>query len=164
VVTFARNTHIRFIYGDLHIRITGLDDAIVYLDNLIRRSTNLSQPFQAFQKHWFASIQEVFASGGDPVPWPELSQAYANSAHGGDTTPTMRLSDRLYESLTSQTSDTIWQVGPRHIQFGSRVPYFEFHQEGRGNNPQRPTLTLTQEAAQKLVHLVEEFVMTGRAE
>ena len=164
MVTFGKDTRIRFIFGDLHISIDGVEEAIITLDNLVRRSANLTQPFQAFQKYWFRSIEEVFEAGGDPVPWPELSPAYARAMHAGDTTPTMRLSDRLYESLTSQTSDTVWNVGPRHVEFGSRVPYFEFHQEGRGNNPVRQTLVLTDEAAQQLVRLIEQWVMTGRAD
>lgn len=163
MVTFGQDTRVRFVYGELHLNITGLDEAILYLDNLVRRSTNLAPAFQAFQPFWFEDIEQVFEAGGDPIPWPELTEAYARNVHGGDTTPTMRLSDRLWESLTSQTSDTIWQVGPRHIEFGSRVPYFEFHQEGRGNNPVRQTLTLTDEGVRTLVRIVEQYVQTGEA-
>jgi len=165
LVTFGRDTRVKFVFGELQIHIEGVQEMVTTLDNLIRRSTDLSNPFQRFQKYWFDSIDQVFADGGDPVEWPALSPAYEgwkNAAYPG--APIMRLSDRLYESLTNQTSETIWQVGPKHIEFGSRVPYFEYHQYGTSKMPARPVLVLTDEAARQLQLMVESYVMSGRAE
>lgn len=162
---FGQNTRVKFVFGELDIQISGVQEMVLELDSLIRKSSNLSNPFQLFQKHWFESIDQVFQDGGDPVEWPALSPAYEgwkNVAYPGQ--PIMRASDRLYESLTNQTSETIWQVGPKHIEFGSRVPYFEYHQTGTSKMPARPMLVLTEAAAAKLVQLVNNYIATGRAE
>lgn len=165
MVTFAQNTRVKFMFGELNIQISGVQEAVIELDNLVRRSSNLSAPFQRFQKYWFDAIDQSFADGGDPVEWPALSPAYESwKARAFPGQPIMRASDRLYDSLTSQTSDTIWRVGPRSIEFGSRVPYFEFHQEGTSRMPARPVLTFPDSAAKKLVEMVETYVLTGRAE
>lgn len=165
MVAFGQDTRVKFVFGDLHINVSGVQDFVLRLDDLIRKSSNLSNPFQRFQKHWFDSIDEVFAAGGDPVEWPALSPAYEgwkNVHYPGQTL--MRASDRLYESLTNQTSDTVWQVGPKHIEFGSRVPYFEYHQQGTSRMPARPTLVLTDAAARQLLDMVVLYIQTGRAE
>lgn len=164
MVTFGRNTVIRFIGGEVIFSVTGLDEMHIEMENYVKRSSNLSRPFQVFQKYWFDSIAEVFDAGGDPVPWPELSPAYAAWKEANwPGRPIMRRSDELYDSLTNQTSNTIWHVGPRSIEFGTRVPHFIYHQEGRGANPQRPTLVLTDDASDQLQRLVEGYVLTGNA-
>lgn len=162
---FGQSTRIRFMYGELEIRVEGVQEAIIAIDTMIRRSSNLSNPFQRFQKYWFQDIDESFAAGGEPIEWPALSPAYEgwkSKAYPGQ--PIMRRSDRLYESLTSQTGDTIWQVGPRHIEFGSRVPYFEFHQTGTSRMPARPVLQISSQAVERLRQMIERYVATGRAE
>lgn len=165
MTTFGKNTKIKFIFGELEINIEGVQEVVLEMDNLVRRSSNLTEPFQRFQKHWFDSIDQVFADGGDPVEWPALSPAYeSRKAVAFPGQPIMRASDRLYESLTSQTSDTIWKVGPRHIEFGSRVPYFEYHQQGTPTMDARPVLVLTDDAADQLVEMVQAYVVDGRVE
>ena len=161
-IHFGKRTYIRFQGGDLLIRTEGQDYVTESLNGIVRRSADLRVPLDEFQPIWFRAIEHVFEAGGTPVPWPELSKAYAYHAHGGDTTPTLRVSDRMYDSLTTQTSDTIWQVGPRSLQFGSRVPYFIFHQEpGHGNNKWRPMLDLPSDAAAELNALVISYIAKG---
>lgn len=156
---------IGFMYGELQVDVVGYKDAVAYFDTLIRRSSNLASPFQQFQKYWFDDIDASFAAGGNPIEWPALSPAYdqwKHTAYPGQ--PLMRLSDRLYESLTSQTGDTIWEVGPKHITFGSRVPYFEYHMTGTSKMPARPPLQISEDAVKKLTRMIENYILTGRAE
>lgn len=165
MVAFGQSTRLRFMYGEIELHIEGVQEAVMLLDDMVRRSANLAQPFQRFQKYWFDDIDASFAAGGEPVEWPALSPAYEawkGRAYPGQ--PIMRRSDRLYESLTSQTGDTVWQVGPRHIEFGSRVPYFEFHQTGTSRMPARPVLTLSDRALDKLRSMIESYVQFGRSE
>ena len=154
---FGFHTKVKFVYGDLHIDIAGTDTSPRYFEDLLKKGQDLTVPFEDFQSVWFESIDQVFADGGDPEVWPDLSPAYANWKENHSGQPIMRLSDRLYDSLTSQTGDTIWQVGPRHIEFGTKVPYFDAHQEGRGRMPQRATLVLTDEAADRLMEIVGDY-------
>jgi phage gpG-like protein len=164
MVTFGRDTRIRFVGGEIIFHREGFDEMVANLDGIVRRSQHLGPVFQRFQPHWFEAIAEAFDKGGDPVEWPELSPAYEgwkSRAYPGQ--PIMRRSDELYESLTNQTSDTIWRVGPRSIEFGTRVPYFTYHQEGIGV-PQRQTLTLPAEAASILNSMILSYVSIGKSE
>jgi hypothetical protein len=159
---FGRRTRIKFLGGELLIK-TDVDDYVTEsLDGMVRRSSDLRPPFNAFQPYWFDAVDDVFVAGGIPTPWPDLSQAYAYNMHGGDRTPTLRVTDRMFDSLTSKTSDTIWRVTPRTIQFGSRVPYFIYHQEqGHGNNVWRPMLNLPSDAAAQLNAMVISYIRDG---
>lgn len=159
---YGVNTRIKFVYGDLNFKVSGVQEAADFLHGAIKRSTNFAPVFQAFQPVWFDAIADAFEAGGDPVQWPALSPAYdgwKSGRHPG--MPIMRLSDRLYESVTSQTTDTIWRVGPRSIQFSSRVPYFEYHQLGTSRMPARPVLTLPESAERTLLGMMQAYVLSG---
>lgn len=157
---FGKQTRIKFVFGEIHIKVSGIQEIVLFIDRLIKKSSDLRVPFQQFQSVWFDSIAANFAAGGDPVDWPALSPAYeARKSVTYPGQPMMRATDQLYESLTSQTSDTIWYAGPKSIQFSTRVPYFEFHQQGTSRMPARPVLTLSDDAARELVRLIEEHVM-----
>lgn len=159
---FGRQTRIKFVGGELNVKVNGEENILANLTGIAKRSTDLRIPFEAFRPVWIDAIQDAFDAGGDPVPWPELSPAYAGwKATAAPGKPIMRLSDRLYDSLTSQTSDTIWFAGPRSVQLGTRVPYFIYHQEGTQNMPARPVLTLPGHAAATLVTMVLNYVATG---
>lgn len=161
MVSFGRDTRIKFVFGEVIFHREGFDESVAQLDGMVKRSQNFAPVFQRFQPIWFDAIADAFDAGGDPQPWPELSPAYAgwkSRAYPGQ--PIMRRSDQLYESLTNMTSDTIWKVTPRTIEFSSRVPYFIYHQEGRGV-PERPVLTLPLEAAQALNGMLLNYIAEG---
>jgi len=158
VAKFGKDTRVKFVGGELHIHTTGDDKVYRALGDIIKKTDDLRIPFERFKPVWMDDIADTFAANGTPVPWPDLSPAYAARMHGGDTTPTLRLTDTLYDSLTSQTGDTIWQVGPKTIKFGTRVPYFIFHQEGTATMPQRAPLVLSPYAAQQLVQLIINYI------
>lgn len=161
-IHFGKNTRIKFVGGELFIKTDVIDYITPALDGIVKRSQDLRIPFEAFQPVWFDAIQQVFDAGGDPVPWPELSPAYAGwKSSVAPGKPILRLTDRMYDSVTSQTSDTIWEVGPKHIAFGSRVPYFIYHQEGTANMPARPMMTLPASAAATLNAMVISYIQGG---
>jgi phage gpG-like protein len=157
---FGINTRIKLLGGELIFRVRGLDEQILALEGIRRRALDLRVPFGEFRSVWQASINDVFDAGGYPVPWEQLAPTYENwkSAHYPGQ-PILRATDRLHDSLTDMTSDTVWRVTPRTIQFGSRVPYFQFHQSGTSKMPARPPLVLTEEAGQALQGLVGDYVM-----
>lgn len=160
---FGRQTRVKFVGGDLLVKVAGNENVLANLDGVVKRSQDMRIPFNLFRKVWIEALEGVFAAEGDPQPWPELSPAYAGwkqNAYPGQ--PMLRLTDRLYDSLTSQTSDTIWFVGPKSMQLGTRVPYFIFHQEGTATMPARPILTLPTEAAAALVSMVTNYIGESR--
>lgn len=158
MVTFGKDTRIRFAFGEIIFHREGFDEMVANLNGVVRRSQNMAPVFQRFQPVWFDAIADAFDAGGDPVPWPALSPAYEGwKSHAYPGQPIMRRSDDLYESLTNMTSDTIWRVSPRSIEFSTRIPYFIFHQEGIGV-PERPVLTLPLAAAQRLNGMILDYV------
>jgi phage gpG-like protein len=74
----------------------------------------------------------------------------------------MRATDRLYDSLTGLTGDTVYEVSPRSLVMGTSVEYSMFHQEGGSKLPQRVHVQLLEETFQELagdvfVYVVEPF-------
>jgi phage gpG-like protein len=161
-MTFGRNTRVKLLGGELVFNEAGesFEQWSESLEGLRYRSAHLGPAFAAFQPLWFAAIAELFAEEGASENWPELSPAYKKwkNSHGGGTM--MRLSDRLYDSLTSVTHDTIWRTTHRTIQFGTRVPYFFAHQEGVGV-PMRRTLVMTPTVFSELHTVVINYLKSG---
>lgn len=164
MVEFGRDTVIRFFGGELIVRIDGVDEVRRDLNGIIARGSNLSRPFQVFQKYWFEALDEAFETATGPVPWPDLSPAYAAKKGAQYPVMAMQVTGTLRDSLTNKTSNTIWHVGARSIEFGTRVPHFIYHQEGLGNNPVRQTLFMPDSTLDKLVSLVTNYILTGRPE
>lgn len=58
--------------------------------------------------------------------------------------------DRLYDSLTSQNSDSIAEFGKTEAVFGTKVPYAKKHQAGARNLPKRPPYALSERQKRKM--------------
>lgn len=152
-MTWGRSTTIKFYGGYITYRELGTN-LVQFRQKLVatkRRMLNLSPPFQRFRDRWFEQNRLVFASGGLPTAWPGLSpayQAWKSMRHPGKTL--LRLTDRLYKGLTEGSPDTIWEVTPRTIRFGSRTPWMVFHQTGTATMPRRAALVLLPETFSEL--------------
>jgi phage gpG-like protein len=80
-----------------------------------------------------------------------MSPAYAaRKALAYPGQPIMRRTDRLYDSLTSETSDTIYDVAPQRLVMGTTVEYSEKHQEGGGRLPPRVHVQLLDDTFEEL--------------
>lgn len=157
-VHFGKQTRVKYVYGELLVKTDADDYITTALNGVIARSSDLRIPFQQFQPFWMGQVAQTFEDEGDPA-WAPLSDAYA--AWKNTVAPGRKMLDfsgAMQDSLISQTSDTIWKVTPHTIQFGSRVPYFIYHQEGLGKNPRRPMLDLSAISAAKLNDLVLRHV------
>lgn len=161
MVTFGRYTQVkllggRLLQGDPIQKNLTLRAALVESK---RRAHDLRPVFHDWLPQWLEQNRQVFAAGGLPGPWAPLSPSYAawKATHYPGKT-ILRRTDRLYASLTSRSPDTVWEVTPRTIRFGTRVPYFVYHQTGTRRMPARPPLVLLDGSWRRLVEAVNAFV------
>ena len=82
---------------------------------------------------------------GSAGGWEPLSPEYAKRK-GTTGAGILRLTDRLFKSVTERGGDSIATmrrlIAGYTYRFGTRVPYGEFHQEGAGNLPKREFITM----------------------
>jgi hypothetical protein len=156
---FGRTTQVKFIGGVLYARESGTPFVAMQQDlrAMRTRALDLRIPFQQFQRVWLAQTDRVFAAEGIPR-WPRLSPAYADwkrRHYPGKTI--LRRTDRMYRSLTrAGNPDMIWQVTPRTIRYGTKVPYHRFTERTR------PSLVMLPPTFAELNRLVMNHVMRGR--
>lgn len=116
-------------------------------------------------KHLFAVTQEEYrlrAAGGAGKILPAFTPLSPKTlARGGRRKGILRKSDRMYRSLkpglvaddgsyTPGSEDQIANVTVKGITWGSKVPYFDIHQKGKGHVPARPPMP-TNEAQRKAI-------------
>lgn len=160
-MTFGQWTQIKLLAGELRQRNPVQRNEVVKsrLLDVKRRALDLSQPFQAFIPYWMEQERQVFAAQGLPQTWPALSPAYAAwkaKRYPGKTI--LRRSDRLYQSLTTFGADTIAEGRPRSLRFGTRVPYWQFHETGTRRMPARPVMVLLPATWERLNRMVMEHL------
>ena len=68
---FGKDTRVKFVGGELHIRTTGDDKVYRALGDIIKKTDDLRIPFERFKPVWMDDIADTFAAGGTPVPWPD---------------------------------------------------------------------------------------------
>lgn len=151
---FGKRTLVKFVGGQLIARQGGATTASLIKDfqEVKRLTLDMRSPFEAFVRVWFRSERQVFREHGIPR-WKRLSPTYRRwKAMHYPGKPIMRRTDRLWESLTRRTSDTVIRVGPRSLQLGTRVPYSRFHQE------ERPHVVLLPDAFAELSRMTLEHM------
>jgi len=174
---FGRHTRIRVLGGEIISSIPSdggvewIDDVTgrrttnlrAVLEGIRRRALDLSEPFNAFREVWYSITREQFASEGElgEQEWAPLTEAYARwKAKAYPGMPLLRATDRLMQSLLGGP-EGVWRAGPRSLQYGSTVPYFEAHMTGTETMPARPPLVLPMAAFEELNRGVMGWVMGG---
>lgn len=104
-------------------------------------STVLTKRFQTLSKHHFSRLGSFGAHGA----WPPLSDAYGQwKRKHFPGKPLMRREDKLFDSLTSDSPDSISRgtnaANGFIFRFGSQVEYAEYHQKGKGKLPMRKVI------------------------
>ncbi len=141
---------------DLEVTVRGLQDGLADL-----------QPVWRGPAHdiFLRIMRAHFASGGQRSgeTWVALSPDYAawkERHYPGQ--PIMRLTDRLYGSLTEKTDqDHVFRSGPSFAEYGTRVRYARAHQYGYRprNLPVRKVIPrLTSEDGEALVDAILAYL------
>ena len=104
------------------------------------------------------------ASGG--IRWRALNERYAAATGRAPTERVLRLSDRLYDSLTkSGHVDHIFEADRDSMRWGSSVPYGKYHQSTRPRRviPFRPPVRLSENAKRSVTRAIHRELMAGGA-
>ena len=95
------------------------------------RTQDLTPVFRDFKDVWFDNEKLIFDAEGIPS-WPRLSPNYAiRKELDFPGKSILRRTDRLWSSLTSDTSDTVYEYGPRKLVMGTHVAYSRHQNERR---------------------------------
>jgi len=102
-------------------------------------------------------MKQGFLLGGVPEKWPPLAPATVK-AKGTKGAGILRLSDRLFNSVTDRGGENIARMRRSSFgykyEFGTNVPYAEFHQFGTDNLPSRKVLQMTEAQEIKFEEIV----------
>jgi phage gpG-like protein len=108
-------------------------------------------------------IARRIASGGtlhNLPPFAPLSPRYARyKAKRYPGAPILVRTGRLFRSLTTNTDDTIADIQPDHLTFGTRVPYALYHQLGTRKMPARPPIKLSKPIQTQLLTILRNYLI-----
>jgi phage gpG-like protein len=140
-----------------------------------RSFTRFTENLRDFRQLWPGVIttlrrivKEQFAGQGigPSGPWKPLSKAYGEwKKKSFPGKPIMQRSGALIEALTKNTSDSIVDAKPDYLEFGSSLPYANYHQSRlpRKRLPRRPVFDLTEENKTRLTKAIQaRLVKAGR--
>lgn len=146
-----------------------IEPAISALKGLLERLRDLRPVWRSLTVYLRRAALQQFASEGGRggAQWAPLTPRYAaqkEKVFPGQ--PIMRASDRLFQSLTDQTADSVVEIEAQEMTFGTEVPYARYHQRGEGRNPQRKILVVTEEDRRQLkkivrAHLENQAALAG---
>ena len=136
---------------------------------LARRLSRVSAGVRDFRPAWEQIVSQVerieeeqFSSQGahGSGGWQPLSPAYAawkarNFGGGGILVRT----GRLRSSLTRRNPDSIREVRPLELRFGTRVPYAAFHQRGTRALPERKPIELSEGDRREIVRTLQRYLV-----
>mgnify|MGYP000943539208 CR=1 FL=1 len=110
-----------------------------------------------------AITEEQFDTEGQGE-WEPLSPTYAawKAVHYPGKSM-LRREDRLIDSLTRETGDSVREFEALQMKWGTKVPYAQYHQQGRGV-PQRRVVDLTEDDKLAIMKELQRFVVAKARE
>lgn len=153
----------------IRIVLDGVDEAVKSLKAMAERLKNLRPAWQTVLAYLRRASEAQFATEGarSGSRWQPLSLAYAaRKARRYPGQPILRASDAVFRSLVDRTADSIIEIEPQSLTYGTSRFYARFHQRGMGRNPRRQILAVTEQdrrEIQKLVrlHLDNQSTLSG---
>jgi phage gpG-like protein len=130
---------------------------------LYKRIDDLTPAWQRMIPALQDYIARRIASGGtlhNLPPFAPLSPRYARyKAKRYPGAPILVRTGRLFRSLTTNTDDTIADIQPDHLTFGTRVPYALYHQLGTRKMPARPPIKLSKPIQTQLLTILRNYLI-----
>jgi phage gpG-like protein len=148
--------------GSIIISVEGDATLRAHIGHIRDRVDDLT-PFweeQTTRELFFRSERDIFQRRGYPETWPPLAASTLARKKGPGI---LRETDRMYRSVTSQTSDTIFEYSARNVSFGTRVEYAPYHMTGTRNMPPRPFMAMTPESFRAFRDLLGKWLMGDKA-
>lgn len=89
-----------------------------------------------------------------------LSARYARwKARRYPNTPILTRTGRLRASLSTLTDDSIAQIAPDRLTYGTKVPYALYHQMGTRKAPKRPPLRLSKPLTGRILNALRRYLV-----
>ena len=137
---------------------TQLDQALSRFGNHL---SDMTRFFELAADMLSGFVQQQFdTEGGRAGAWAPLSPFYAayKLARVGSA-PILVYSGRLRMSLIERTGDSIREITPDAMKWGTSVPYATFHQRGGRFLPQRRMIDLTEDDRRALMKALQRFLV-----
>lgn len=117
------------------------------------------------QKDFWKIEAEQFKSEGAKGAsgkWKALSRPYAKQkAQRYGVKTILRASDRLMDSLTGQTGDTVLIKEKNEFGIGTSLSYAMYHQRGGGRLPKRPVIDFSDTQKRTLSKGIQRDILTA---
>ena len=139
----------------LHFLITGDERVALELKGLAFRAGDASPAFAVLAQQFEENEERWFSTKGSGT-WPPLKDATKRrkAREGLPSDPLIGASERLIDSLTGTTSDSLRYFGDDTMAFGTTVEYARFHRYGTKKmlerNPLARTIMLEAQARETL--------------
>jgi|TARA_B110000285_G_scaffold216335_1_gene263560 phage gpG-like protein len=132
---------------------------------ILRRSRDFKPVFRWVFQELQKAHRDNFRTGGatSGFPWKPLEPQYASwkIENYGANGVLVRTGD-LRSSLTMNSGrGAVRDMGARTAEFGTKLPYAQFHQSGTSNMAQRKPLFLPKLMADQTAHVVGEYLVHG---
>jgi phage gpG-like protein len=132
---------------------------------ILRRSRNFKPVFRWMFQELQEAHRDNFKTKGatSGFPWKPLEPQYASwkIANYGAEGILVR-TGALESSLTMNSGrGAVRDMGARTAEFGTKIPYAQFHQSGTSNMAQRKPLFLPKLLADRAAHAVGEYLVHG---
>ncbi len=129
------------------------------------RARDMSEAFGAVAELWISETAEQFATEGRHASsgWRPLAQSTIDEKRKQSLRPEiLRAHDDLLRSLTSRgDSNMVLTITPGELDYGSKLPYAEFHQRGTRKMPQRRPVEFTESARRNTIKILQRYLITG---
>lgn len=136
------------------LHLYGDQGAEFSLRKIVRRTYMLHKPMEQIGEAMLKNERMLFyskgASGGHP--WAPLKSGKP---------ATLRLSDRLFLSLTRHGGENIFNTTRSSVFVGSRVPYMRFHMSGWDDNPARPPIQVSEHDESEYARILKDWIFGG---
>ena len=151
----------------LTINLTGIKEWQALTQDMIARAQDLSPVFEVMHEAWVTEMIEQFNTEGayyDGEKWEALNPEYAKrklKKYG--PLPILIRTGRLIKSFIGEGGEHVKIIRPDYAEFGSSVPYAQWHQKGTDKMPQRREIKATDQLKQVGFRSAVKYILKGDA-
>lgn len=131
------------------------------LDAMAQRARDMRPAWLAVIAYLRIATAQQFASQGSRLgsAWQPLSEPYGTQkAKVFPGQPILRATDAMFKSLTEETENSITDVEPLAMEYGTKDRKAKYHQDGTPRMPRRQILGLIAQDKRQIVRLVQQHL------
>lgn len=150
----------------LHLELTGIPQWQALTAEMVARAQDLRPVFEVMHDAWVTEEVAQFATEGGYFGdgWAPLNPAYAERKRKKyGALPILIRTGRLLKSFIGEGGEHIKHIAATEAEFGSAVPYAQYHQTGTDRMPRRVEVKATDALKQVGFHSAVKYILTGDA-